>query len=50
MKLIHIGLLSAMPQEVGTVIENLDNVNCMQYGDLKIYSGLLKMKDSILSK
>ncbi len=46
MKLIHIGLLSAMPQEVGTVIEKLDNVKCVKYGDLKIYSGLLKMKDS----
>jgi len=46
MKLIHIGLLSAMPQEVGTVIENLDNLNCIKYGDLKIYSGLLNMKDS----
>ena len=35
----HIGILSAMPEEVGHTISNLENVIKAKYGDLTIYSG-----------
>ena len=35
----HIGILSAMPEEVGHTILNLKNVIKAKYGDLTIYSG-----------
>ena len=44
MKSINIGLLSAMPEEIGSTIENLENVSLKEYGDLKIYYGKLKKK------
>ncbi|MCR8538817.1 MAG: 5'-methylthioadenosine/adenosylhomocysteine nucleosidase [Prochlorococcus marinus CUG1439] len=44
MKSINIGLLSAMPEEIGTTIDNLENVTLNKYGDLKIYYGKLKKK------
>jgi len=44
MKSINICLLSAMREEIGTIIDNLENVTIMQYGDLKIYDGKLKKK------
>ena len=44
MKSINIGLLSAMPEEIGNIIENLENVTLNEYGDLKIYNGKLKKK------
>jgi len=44
MKSINIGLLSAMPEEIGNTIDNLENVTLDQYGDLKIYYGKLKKK------
>ena len=44
MKSINIGLLSAMPEEIGSTIENLENVTFKEYGDLKIYYGKLKKK------
>ena len=44
MESINIGLLSAMPEEIGTTIENLENVTLSEYGDLKIYYGKLKKK------
>ena len=43
---INIALLSAMPEEVGSAIENLENVTFKEYGDLKIYYGRLKKKVS----
>ena len=43
---INIGLLSAMPEEIGSFIENLENVKLTVYGDLKIYYGKLKKKVS----
>ena len=46
MKSINIGLLSAMPEEVGSTIDNLENVTLTEYGDLKIYNGKLKKKVS----
>ena len=44
MKSINIGLLSAMPEEIGNTIDNLENVTSKEYGDLKIYQGRLKKK------
>ena len=44
MESINIGLLSAMPEEIGSTIENLENVSLKEYGDLKIYYGKLKKK------
>ena len=44
MKSLNIGLLSAMPEEIGSTIENLENVTLKEYGDLKIYYGKLKKK------
>ncbi len=44
MKSINIGLLSAMPEEIGSTIENLENVKTLEYGDLKIYYGKLRKK------
>ena len=44
MKSINIGLLSAMPEEIGSTIEYLENVKLTVHGDLKIYYGKLKKK------
>ena len=35
----HIGILCAMPQEIGTALTYLRNTKVNHYGDLKIYSG-----------
>ena len=35
----HIGILCAMPEEVGSTLDNLKNIETKTYGDLKIYSG-----------
>ena len=35
----HIGILCAMPEEVGSTLENLKNIETKKYGDLKIHSG-----------
>jgi len=44
MKSINIGLLSAMPEEISSTIENLEDLSLKEYGDLKIYYGKLKKK------
>ena len=44
MKSINIGLISAMPEEIGSTIENLENLSISEYGDLKIYYGKLNKK------
>ena len=36
---MHIGLLSAMPEEIGTTINNLQNTSETNWGDLRITSG-----------
>ncbi len=46
MKSINIALLSAMPEEIGSTIDNLENVSLKEYGDLKIYHGKLNRKVS----
>ena len=38
----HLGILSAMPQEVGTLLENLEEIKIKNYGDLKVYFGIWK--------
>tara|TARA_B100000073_G_scaffold82687_1_gene63275 strand:+ start:25662 stop:26438 length:777 start_codon:yes stop_codon:yes gene_type:complete len=43
--LLNIGILSAMPEEVGFALDNLENIKERQYGDLKIYNGNLKNED-----
>ena len=35
----HIGILCAMPEEIGSTLDNLENIETTTYGDLKIYSG-----------
>ena len=35
----HIGILCAMPEEVGSTLEKLENIETTTYGDLKIHSG-----------
>ena len=35
----HIGILCAMPEEIGSTLDNLKNIETKTYGDLKIYSG-----------
>ena len=47
--LFNIGILSAMPEEVGLALDNLENIKERQYGDLKIYNGELKNKDNGIS-
>ena len=38
---LHIGILCAMPEEIGSTTENLKNLSEKIYGDLKIFSGEL---------
>ena len=40
--LYTVGLLSAMPEELGKTISNLENVTKKNYGNLEIFSGNLK--------
>ena len=35
----HIGILCAMPEEIGSTLDNLKNIETTLYGDLKVYSG-----------
>ena len=39
MKYRHIGILSAMPEEIGTILEDLQDIKKVNFGDLNIYSG-----------
>ena len=41
-KPIHIGLLSAMPQELGKILENLNDIKINKFGDLTVYQGIFK--------
>ena len=36
-KFHHIGILSAMPQEIGSALENLNNIESNIFGDLKSF-------------
>ena len=39
MTTLHIGILCAMPEEIGSTTKNLKNLSSKVYGDLKIFSG-----------
>lgn len=39
MKSVHIGLISAMPQEIGNTLDYLNDIKIKNFGDLKIYQG-----------
>ena len=39
MRHYHIALISAMPQEIGNTLNNLDDVTSKKFGDLEIYTG-----------
>ncbi len=39
MTIFHIGILCAMPEEIGSTTKNLKNLSVKRYGDLKIFSG-----------
>ena len=39
---MHIGLLAAMPQELGFILDNLEIVESKNFGDLKLFSGFWK--------
>lgn len=40
----NIGLLCAMPEEIGTALEHLNNLTNIKFGDLKIISGIFDSK------
>lgn len=48
MKEINIGLLSAMPEEIGKTLNNFDNLSKKKFGDLEIFSGewINELKDT----
>ena len=39
-QILHIGLISAVPEELGQILENLNEITESKYGDLTIFSGL----------
>ena len=45
-KTIHIGLLSAMPEELGTILENLEDISEEVFGDLKIHKGTFRVSNT----
>ena len=45
----HIGILCAMPEEVGSTLDNLKNIETKTYGDLEIHSGDWFFSDSSLN-
>ncbi len=36
---LHVGLLAAMPEELGSILNNLENIEEKKYGNLILYSG-----------
>tara|TARA_B100000242_G_C43045354_1_gene487898 strand:- start:537 stop:1310 length:774 start_codon:yes stop_codon:yes gene_type:complete len=42
----HIGILSAMPEEIGIILDNLKSVNSFKFGDLELFSGKLLLDNS----
>ncbi len=36
----HVAILSAMPEEVGSILKNLIEIRISEYGDLTINSGI----------
>lgn len=46
----HIGILSAMPEEVGVILDNLKNIKSSKFGDLELFTGewSRKNKDKLI--
>ena len=40
MKINHLALISAMPEELGETIHHLKDLKKVKYGDLTLYSGI----------
>ena len=38
-KIQHVGLLAAIPEELGSILDNLQNTFISKYGDMELYSG-----------
>ena len=38
---MHIGILCALPEEIGSTTENIKNLSETSFGDLKVFSGEL---------
>ena len=45
-KSLTVGILSAMPEEIGYLLENLDELKKVKYGSLDLYCGLWKGNNS----
>jgi len=45
-KTLHVGILSAMPEEVGVILENLKDVKKTSFGDLELFSGEFQNNNS----
>ena len=45
----HIGILAAIPEELGSIVENLKNTKVSKFGDMEITSGewISKNEDKI---
>jgi adenosylhomocysteine nucleosidase len=41
----HVGILSAMPEEVGVILDNLKSVRSSKFGDLELFSGVFNLND-----
>ena len=37
---MHIGLLAAMPEELGQILDNIEIIETNKFGDLEIFSGI----------
>ena len=46
MKCFHIGVLSAMPEEVGIILDNLKSITSSRFGDLELFSGKFVLDNS----
>ena len=44
--IFHVGILSAMPEEVGIILKNLNNVKTSRSGDLELFSGKFILDNS----
>lgn len=49
-KTLHIGILGAMPEEVGNLVGFLNNIEKIEHGDLKIFSGEIKIDKNVIYK
>ena len=39
---LHIGILAAMPEEIGAALSKIKHISKISFGDLTIYSGIWK--------